>query len=719
MIEYNNLIQLPKIEQIYTYRKKRTSDEILTFDLEATSLFDIEGEFLPYDYKLPKSYYIGREKKALPYIWQFGYNDKVYYSSNFHLFGDLLKQIATPDVEQFIFVHNLAYDAHFIFGVIKKRGWHLSNVIARGIRKVIQFHIDELNITFRCSYALSGLSLAVWGEQMKCEHIKLCGELDYRKARSPLSVKYMTPQELAYCENDILVLYEALKTYRDRYKHLSRIPLTQTGEVRKEMNANVSYWYHKDVWSRIPPPEIYMRLMSCFMGGVVHANYTHTGKVRRVASYDFASSYPTRMVTEKFPIGVWFRISKREIDNMKKGCCILYHVRLHNFKSKFLNHFLPSSKCIDKVGCRYDNGRLISGKRCECHLTDVDMEIVKRSYDIKEVEILDLYACHKKYLPKEVIEFILEYFGRKTKLKGLTNEDIPNAEEMYMHSKACINALYGISVYSPLKQNYAFDLYGEDNVDGKLWEVPPFNLNFIESKLESMKSSYSILFDYAVGCWVTAYARRALWQLVTGYYGEVDADADEDSFYYDTDSNKFVHPEKHTALIDYINAENRKKIEDVCNYYGFDSSLFSPLDKKGKPHTIGELEYENTFNAKSLGAKKYMIQFDDGHFEITIAGVPKSGVVTMKNGFDDFKKGYEFPYEWEYETPEGEKRTAGKINMIYDEHQTPFTFTDSEGHEYTCNDIEYAIIAQPTTYTLGVTDEYEKLVMYSESNIYF
>lgn len=437
MILYSDRIQLPTIEYIHKHKGHQYSDDILCFDIETTSLFDIEGEFKPYDYTRPKEYYIGREKKALPYIWQFGYNEKVYYSNDFHKFGDVLERIARPDVEQFIFCHNLAYEFNYLVGLFKKRGWTLSGVIARGIRKVIQFHIDELNITFRCSYALTGMSLASAGENFGCKHGKMVGDLDYRKPRSPLSVPYMTKEELTYCEMDIRVMYEFLSVYKERYKHVRSIPLTQTGEVRKEMNSHVTYWYHRDVWSRVPSSLIYMKLMSAFMGGVTHANYIHVGKVREVMSYDFASSYPFRMVTCKFPIGKWFEITEKEIDHYKKDYAILYHVKLRNFKSKFYNHYIPSSKAIDKVGCRFDNGRIIKGIMCELTITDVDFEIIKKMYEIETIEVLDVHACPKSYLPKEVIEFILEMYGRKTQLKGVIGH-----EELYSRAKACINSLY-------------------------------------------------------------------------------------------------------------------------------------------------------------------------------------------------------------------------------------------------------------------------------------
>ena len=177
--------------------------------------------------------------------------------------------------------------------------------------------------------------------------------------------------------------------------------------------------------------------MCAFMGGVTHANYIHTRKIRKVSSYDYASSYPFRMVTCKFPLGHWFSIQESEIDKMKKDNCLLFHVVLHNFKSKFLNHYIPSSKALDKVGCRYDNGRIIKGTRAEFFLTDVDMEIITHSYDIERIEYLEIHACKKAYLPKPIIEFILEMYGRKTTLKGVIGK-----EELYMKAKQCINSLY-------------------------------------------------------------------------------------------------------------------------------------------------------------------------------------------------------------------------------------------------------------------------------------
>lgn len=675
-----------------TFRQKRRlyNDDILTFDIETTSLFDIEGDLKPFDYSLPKDYYTGRNKVALPYIWQFGYNDNVYYCRDFFLFATLLQTISEPKIHNFIYIHNLAFEFEYLLNIVKRYKWTIENLIARGLRKVIQFTIPEINTTFRCSYALTNLSLQKSGEQFNTPHSKLTGDLDYNVARSPFT-PLDKDKELPYCENDILVMYEFLSIYKKEYGSVKQIPLTQTGEVRRDINKRVNYGFHKKVWDNIPNSTIYQLLMWAFLGGIVHANYIYTGKViKNLGSFDYSSSYPFRMATCKFPQGKFFRIDENEIDFYKEKCCILYHIKIKNFKSKILNHYIPSSKCINKKGCRYDNGRIIKGQEIETTITDIDFEIIKDCYEIEEIEYIDLYACYKTYLPYEIIDFILEYFENKTKLKGIEEKDY-----LYRKNKAKLNSSFGCAVTNQLKSNYIFDMKNPD----KMWEMGEFTEEFIESAIDKMKQSYSTLFIYSVGVWITAYARQGLWKLVS--------QIDKDSAYYDTDSDKIKNYKKYLPIIEQINKENLQAIEKVCEYYDIPIERFTPTDIKGKKHTLGLLEFEGEYEEfKTLGAKKYVYR-ENGELHMTLSGVRKSAVTLLNNDINNFKNGFEFDY------------SINKLNMIYRDgknKQEPFTFTDKDGKEYHCSDIEFSVVAQPTTYTLGITKEYEQLLEFIEEH---
>ena len=84
---------------------------------------------------------------------------------------------------------------------------------------------------------------------------------------------------------------------------------------------------------------------------------------------------------------------------------------------------------------------------------------------------------------------------------------------------------------------------------------------------------------------------------------------------------------------------------------------------------------------------------------MTVSGIRKEAVTGLKDDINNFKIGLKFDY-----------KTAKKNTHYYTE-QTPFTFTDVDGNTFTCTD-EYGIVLAPTTYTLGLSDDYEKLLNY-------
>lgn len=93
------------------------------------------------------------------------------------------------------------------------------------MRKPI-YGITKTGLEFRCSYLLSGYSLAKLGEQLhkyKCE--KLVGDLDYsllRHSKTPL-----TQKEIGYCLNDIKVVMCYIQELIERYKGITKLPITK------------------------------------------------------------------------------------------------------------------------------------------------------------------------------------------------------------------------------------------------------------------------------------------------------------------------------------------------------------------------------------------------------------------------------------------------------------------------------------------------------------
>ena len=272
MIDYH-YINIPD-PILFSKKKRFYDDNIFTFDIETISLFKIDGEYRPYLNTLTQSFYRDTEKACVPYIWQFGVNDTVYYGREFKDFERVLKLMSDSRVTRFIYVHNLSYEMQFLLDIIESNNWHITDMCARNVRKPIQFTIKELNITFRCSYMLTNLSLEKSAE--KYTNVKKAvNDLDYNICHSPLSV--MTERELYYCEMDCVTLYHIINDYfMNEYGHIANIPLTQTGEVRRALLKEVDFNYLRRQWQLVPPEYIYMALVQAFMGGITHSNILYT-----------------------------------------------------------------------------------------------------------------------------------------------------------------------------------------------------------------------------------------------------------------------------------------------------------------------------------------------------------------------------------------------------------------------------------------------------------
>ena len=671
----------------YTKRVKRKdfvqrqifSDTIYTFDIETTSLFKFASGYNVFDYSKSPDFYSNIDKIAIPYIWMFGVEDDVYYGREFSDFEKILNVISDENITKTIWIHNLSFEFGFLPNILNK--YTIENMTARDIRKPISFHVKELNITFRCSYMLTNLSLAKASEEYT--DLKKLDTLAYdSKVRTPKTK--LSNEELEYCKYDILCLHGIIKHYLKQYGHIAKIPLTATGEVRNALREHVDYYYIREQWELVPTAQMYLRLMACFQGGYTHANVLNVNRVFfDVHSYDISSSYPTVMCLEKFPCDSFkyidyddYVIKKQHQDSY----AFMFHVKLHKVNSRYYNNYISYSRCkyVDSDSLIYDNGRVKKCDLIEMWLTDVDLDIIEKNYRIEDIEYLDIYYAPKDYLDIRVIKFILEMYGNKTKLKGIDSEI-----DIYKKSKAYINSLYGMSVTNPLKNSTEY-------IDNE-WVKKELTMDFVNEVLEETKKSFSTLFYYAVGVWVTAYARRNLYTTIL-YSHEFDRHV----IYCDTDSIKYYGEYDH--IFEEYNKNVYKKYEIVCKKLSqLNISDFEPVDKNGVKHPLGIFDYEGKYKKfKTLGAKKYCYVDDDDKLHITVSGVSKKGASALKS-IDDFKDGFTWGYH-----------ESGKLTHFYNDEQSKVKIIDADGNIY-INKYKYGIILQPTTYTLGIDELYQSL----------
>lgn len=644
--------------------KKRVYDEtVYTFDIEASSV--VLHNHLIYS----QTYYdeLTNEEKRLcevygfMYIWMFSIEDVVYYGRTWDEFKEFFSKVFPDDsCESIVYVHNLSYEAQFLRGVIP-----IDDVFAR--EKYKPMYLKSGSVTFKCSYVLTQSKLEKLPEYYGLEVEKLVGSLDYEKIRhqdTPL-----TEEELAYCKNDCLVLYEFVKKMAELYKHLHKIPLTKTGVLRRRckstMNKSINFRCRMREMVNLDP-RLHTLLSRCFAGGYTHANYFYSDVVlENVTSYDICSSYPYIMCCERcFPTEAFHKCEHITLKNMRSNAVYIIHLKIKNLKSIKENSILSFSKCFHiSENHVVDNGRLLNCESLETILTNYDYEILKEFYSFDE-ELVEIWGAPAGYLPKDFIEFVLEVYEKKTKLK-----DVEGREEEYQREKSDFNSLYGMSVTNTIRDDISYS-DGEWHVH----ELTPFD---ILDKLKDEAKKPFLHFSY--GVFITSKARYNLLKAVS--------ELDEWNAYSDTDSLKLVEGFDKMAIYRY-NERVAKTVKEAEKRLGLTG--FVQKDIHGVSHCLGLLEKEGVYKKfKTLGAKKYCYEDQKGKIHITVSGVPKKGATLLKS-VEDFKESLVFPAS-----------VTGKLMAIYSEEKDVcLTVTDYLGNT---SDIcfSYGVGFVPCSYTLS------------------
>lgn len=692
MMQHYSKMKIPEPDFGSSAKGLLPDNNIFTFDIETISLYNIQGKWQPFDYSIPsqsdlKNGIVGYDeidKRACCYIWQFGINDKVYYGRELDEFANVLKALKSALVNRYIYVHNLGYEMQWLFDIIIDNGWHIDELVARNLRQPISFKIRELNIYFRCSYMLTNLSLEKAAEKYT-DVKKAVGELDYNIPYSPLSE--LPEKVLHYCEMDIITLYKIILFFRNEYKNINKIPLTQTGCVRKSLRDEVGFYYIKEQQKKVPTMIVYLSLMQAFQGGLTHANILYVNTVvNDVWSYDFSSSYPYVLICREYPSTPFVPLYIPNIDKLKKTHCILYKIIFKHLRSKYYNHYIAYSKMFNVQGKKVvDNGRLVLfDGYAEMLLTDVDFEIIKDSYECEY--IIDFaWGSRKKPLDSKVVKFILDRYNAKTTLKGVEGQ-----EDFYMKMKQELNSIFGMSCTNPLKSG----IYLDENMEWKAHSMnDPDYFKFVQEKLNDMRKSFSTLFfPMATGVWCCAYARENLFRTIM--------QLDRDIVYYDTDSIKGVGDKVIEVVKSYNNKIDRE-VGKYAAYHKLDQELFRPLKPNGEPAPIGYFDEETKDGLmksfKTLGAKKYFYIDNKGNKHLTMSGVQKAAGEFLD--MNTFKNG----------TTLGYHETKKNIHY-YNDMQVPFEYKDVDGNIYRCMQ-KHSIVLQPTTYTIGQTEEFLKLIL--------
>ena len=624
------------------------------FDIETTST-KIEGE-----------------KFAFMYVWLFGlgYGKPVYYGNTWQEFSDFCKDLSSnfelSETHRLtVYIHNLGYEFQFM-----RKYFNWVNVFSASERKPIKA-LTDLGIEFKCSYILSGYSLANVAKNLSKHTIKkLTGDLDYSLVRTPQTP--LTDDEKNYCINDIQIILAYINEQIEICSNIAQIPNTNTGRVRKFVRDNCFYKqpngekggyrqyakYNRIMQDLTLDNDTYKQLKRAFMGGFTHANANYTGKViENVSSIDFTSSYPSVMISEQFPMTRFKPVKVKTIKELEKILsrhAVIFDVQFMNIKPRITQEtYLSESKCRNIINPVINNGRIFSADSITTTLTEIDYSIMKQCYTWENIAVSNVKYAIKNYLPKAIIFSVLDLYQKKTELKDVTGYEVE-----YLLSKGMLNSIYGMTVTDIVKPLIT---YQTD------WGAETLNITDEITKYNESKNRFLY---YAWGIWITAYARRNLWTgiLATG----------NDYIYSDTDSLKILNYEKHKPYIEHFDNQIINKMVEMCNYYNFDLDLLAPVTKKGVEKIIGIWDLDGHYKRfKTLGAKRYLYEDDNG-LHLTVAGLSKqNGVNYMLEKCDnDHAKVFDM-FNDDLFIPSDR---TGKMTHTYIDHELTFLITDYLGN---------------------------------------
>lgn len=599
--EYKNLIygDIETIKAMSGNTCKTYSTLSLSFDIE-TSKVNSNGEIM-----------------SFMYIWMVGIGNTCVYGRTWEELDIFLSRFKEDVIDThqytrhnnrkhkakvifFGFIHNIAFEWTFCKGNMQH---NITDVFLKEIRQPLYF--DMGGVRWIDSFQITRMSLDKLSKTYT-KRKKLSGELDYNIVRSYKTI--LNDKELAYCENDVLVLTEYHKYYVNTYLQngIKTFIYTQTGIVRARIKQDFNKQCkitHQDIINMFPDSQLeyQIHMAYLFRGGYVHGRADLYNKILyNIDSFDITSAHPYQIVSKMFPISKFVDTKvSRETFIIKEGYAYIIDATFENIQATTEHSLESLSKAVEKENVLLDNGRIHSAGKLRVLLTEIDYELYRLYYKWDNVIFNNVKIAKKGYLPAYVVKNVLDAYETKETLKL---QNMP-----YMNEKVFLNSIYGSFVTKIYKYQYKYN-YDNGSVD----------------KIESdyHKEVKKRVLSMYWGIWTTAYTRYqqlTLMHKLGGVYG-------------DTDSDKTPHNDNNFAIVKDINDKIMQGNAVICKRYHKNYTLVKEL---------GQWDYEGTYSKfKMLGAKRYVYELNN-ETHITCAGLPKS--VKIDDPFTNFRNGMYIP----------------------------------------------------------------------------
>lgn len=630
-------------------------EDIITFDIETTSFF-YGDDLKPFLYKPGKTpeYWSSLNAGAIPYMWQLGINDQYYYGRDLWEFYQALGDLPAG-MKVKIFIFNLSFEWHFLDML------HWDFIFAKSRHKPIKASCVEFpGIEFCCAYEMIDRSLAEWGKILGLPKL----EMDYNRLRTPLTK--LAKNQLKYGQRDLEIMYLGIKEELKIYGSVWDLPITSTGavrqEIKKDLMSNDSYrryikktipgnWYH------------YATSRKVFWGGYVNASRSYAGQtwINQSGNLgfhgDFCSHYIAQMLLNKYPCTGWNYGGKTLPDPEKDFNVKAYklHLKFTKLRCETRNAFIPLDK-VKAENAEIDiNGKILKADSVVIWCTCLDYYIIRQMYtwgkdrknEAEGVEVLETWYSYMDYLPKKLVSKLLDLFEEKARWKYVNQVE-------YFHAKRKLDAVYGMCATSLCQAPINWDINSEE------WSYDKITVPMVEERLAKLRMwrdcRYFVSYDY--GVYVAAWSRFTL-------LNDIIIPNDMFVMYSDTDSAFFSRDMDFTEY----NKSQARKVKAVCDERGLDYSKCCVTNAKGETSHLGFFGREPDFvEFRALGPKKYCQRLkENNQLELTVSGINKDSVSSLKDDINEFKDGLIF---------DKDSKDVTKLLHTYFDRQPDLVFPD-------------------------------------------
>lgn len=625
--QYWSEVDWSRLRETGTYRRDHTHSNLVgAFDLESSAVTAEQIGIRTIEKDVPHEF-------AFMYLWQFGVEDLIAYGRTWDELRECLLDVheqlrLSPDFKLIVFDQKLKYDFHFFKSELEISD---QDFLAKDLHEVVKCTVNDV-FEFRDSKIFTERDLDTMGEEIGIPKIK---GFDYSLIRHALTP--LTDFELSYGCRDVEILLRYFANLRNDYTAVKQIPLTgtriPTDLIYQHYRENASIMSIRASQLRDTPDDLIMlgKLQKALFGAFNYSDIIYDNKIMNDVTYaDMSTMYGSLILLERFPLKKFKPLpipadSEELLSDKYKDTALLMTIRVRGLKNKYpMFYTFPVSKEWEyhRKSLRVHKDKLMSCDKIIMTITDIDYKLLRQFYDIKSVDVLELYGSRYAPLPNYIIQTVIDLYLKKKEAGKLVakieeqRELTPGERSDYDRVKTMVARIYGIFVRKPLLPRYTVKPGGI---------VTPVKDEEGHIMYDFVKKEHDPVL-YQWGVWVTALGRASILRSVAAITLEQRGGRaiNNDRVLY-TDTDGLYATGDITDIITRHNDAVKAKLRHFVAMNRLYKYNYEELEG------IGEFKVKHFKHFKTIGLKKYAYITQRGDFVTRI-----SGLSTENTYFDKF-----------------------------------------------------------------------------------